>query len=163
MNRDELITTDSDEAIRVINEDSLLTTLVRIADAGHRSLFTATSKEGSFLGVFASENYEDRIVAVSNYQGSLESFRDTGFWVYDKTRNLVAFHARRLKGQISDRPNFSWDLSEDVIKYLTKEEYQKQISQPKDEFELRAFQPGDWQRHVQFIEKNLGYKLVSEE
>lgn len=164
MGIDELITIDPNEAIRIIKRDSLLTTLLRVSDAGYRSLFTATSDDGTFLGVFSGETYHDRHVIVTEYHGSKDDTADSGFWVYDKARDLVAFHVRELRpGQRSSRPRFLWELSPDTIEQLTTEEINRAALNQPPEFELRAFQPGDWQRHVEFLEKNLGYKLKPDE
>jgi len=164
MNREEAIAIDSSEAIRIINRDNLLTTLLRVSDAGHRSLVTAESSDGRFLGVFSGENYVDRNVMVSEYQGSPEDSHENGFWVYDRIRDLVAFHSVRCREgrQYNDERMFLWGLSDDVKRHMTPEEIIKAEGNPA-KFELRAFQPGDWQRHVQFIEKNLGYNLKPSE
>ncbi len=163
MNREESISIDPSEAIRIINRDNLLTTLLRVSDAGHRSLFTAEAADGRFLGVFSGENYVDKQVMVSEYKGSPEDSKETGFWVYDRTRDLVVFHSVRCRqgGQYNSERMFLWELSDDVKRHMTLDEIRKEEGNPA-RFELRAFQPGDWLRHVQFIEKNLGYKLKPE-
>lgn len=168
---EESISIDTKDAISAIKRDELLTTLLCVADAGRRTLYTLNSKEGVFLGVFSGEIYWDKHVMVSNYSGSLENVFDRGVLVYDKDRELITFHARICRNKERSDNRFTWgpdkeEIEKEARKSYTESSYNllKRLGLLiPEEFELKAFHPGNWQKHVQFIEKNLGYGLEEEE
>ncbi|MFA5992506.1 MAG: hypothetical protein WC796_02240 [Candidatus Pacearchaeota archaeon] len=179
MNREDVMTVSPEEAIAIIRGDDLMTTLLRVSDVGHRTLCTVESAKGDFLGVFGGEVYRDRHVEVVHYSDhGMDS--DEGYWVYDKDRDLVVFHAKELdlapktvfdetrkrhvfRPTIIPQPaknRFTWESgidSEHTNTFIGDRSKPLYFDMPVIWYELLAFQPGDWQQHIKLIEREVGY------